>query len=399
MHPYGYLRKSRVTTDRHVSWEVQETAVREMAGEEVVILSDWNKSGRKGADRRPGYRALLDAIEAGEVSVLYSYSLSRLSRSISDFARLVELCNAHDVPIHLYVEKHLDFSTASGRLMVNILAAFAQMEAEIASERARDTIAVRRARGDHIGPKPFADAELVVAAFEETGSYAGTAKALTRQGVPTRNGLAVWTPTAVHTIIARTAPELMPLRPTRGAKKAAPFLFYRLLECHCGRTLTGVRDARGYASYRCLMGRFTLDHKRQSVPETVVLKWAKEEASHLRRKSLRLVEANRTKEKTLRERTDRLRRVYVDGLMSEAEYANEKAAIDQELAELATVSRSVQMPPVTWDGVPPEKVNAALRLLWRRIKMDESLRPIEAEWYLPHLRDQEAPAIDAARED
>ena len=87
MPAYAYLRKSSVHDPRReVSHEVQEAAVREMAarhgdnGGTLVILSDWDKSGRLGADRRPGYRALLEAIDSGTATAVYSYSLSRLAR-------------------------------------------------------------------------------------------------------------------------------------------------------------------------------------------------------------------------------------------------------------------------------------------------------------------------------
>src|SRR5215210_2867264 len=133
MTAVAYLRKSRVTTDRTVSWAVQEAAVRALATEDghadVVILSDWNRSGRK-TDGRPGYRRLVDMIESGEATAVYSYSLARLSRSLAEFTRLVELATDHGIPVRLHVERHLDISTATGRLIVNILGAVAQMEAE-----------------------------------------------------------------------------------------------------------------------------------------------------------------------------------------------------------------------------------------------------------------------------
>ena len=74
--PVAYLRKSRVIDERvGVSWEVQEGKVRELAaqygdnGSRLLILSDWNISGRKGRNARPGYRRLLEMIEGGEASL------------------------------------------------------------------------------------------------------------------------------------------------------------------------------------------------------------------------------------------------------------------------------------------------------------------------------------------
>src|SRR5436305_698865 len=99
MRAYAYLRKSSVRDPaREVSHEVQEAAVRQMAArcgddEGLVILSDWDKSGRLGADKRPGYRALLDAIEDGRATAVYSYRLSRLARSIQESSRLIADCD------------------------------------------------------------------------------------------------------------------------------------------------------------------------------------------------------------------------------------------------------------------------------------------------------------------
>ncbi|MDQ3407051.1 MAG: recombinase family protein, partial [Chloroflexota bacterium] len=110
MKPVAYLRKSRVTTESTLSWQVQEEKVRELAAQhgdadDLLLLSDWNRSGRKGVNGRPGYHQLVTMIEQGQVSALYSYSLSRLSRSLSDFSRLVELCVERQVPIRLSADQ------------------------------------------------------------------------------------------------------------------------------------------------------------------------------------------------------------------------------------------------------------------------------------------------------
>lgn len=380
--PIAYLRKSRVTNDRHLSWEMQESAIREMAGEDVALLSDWNKSG--GTSARPGYQALIAAIEAGTVSTVYSYSLSRLSRSLSDFSALVELCEKHGVAIRLHSERHLDFDTASGRLMVNILAAFAQMERELARERARDTIAVRRARGDKIGPAHFDKPELVIAAFRQAGSIAGAAVLLREQGVPTRNGKAHWSPTAVRTIIARVAPAELPRVKERGVKKAAPFTFYRLLRCPtCGRTLTGVRyvvKGREYATYRCLGGRFAMPHPHQSVPERAVLDWAREELALLDvDAAVATGGEDEERRNALRERRERLGRAFVDGLVSEADYEKERAHIASEEDRLESTGRVVALPRVDINlEADPLVVNEVLRALWDHVELGQDFRPVRA---------------------
>src|SRR5262245_40417933 len=138
----AYLRKSRVTSDRHVSWEVQEAEVRSLAARhgdpDVEIMSDWNRSGRK-TKTRPEYVKLRAMIAAGEVSAVYSYSLSRLGRSLSELSSLIEECVAQGTAVRLVVDA-IDTSTASGRLLTNVLSSVAQFEAEVAQERAKDTI-------------------------------------------------------------------------------------------------------------------------------------------------------------------------------------------------------------------------------------------------------------------
>lgn len=389
MPPYAYLRKSVARPGvQGISWEMQEAAVREMAASsDLIILSDWNKSGRKGADKRPGYAQLLEAIESGHATAVFSYSLSRLSRSLADFSSLVELCQRKGVPIRLYSEQHLDFSSAAGRLMISILAAFAQMEAELAQERARDAVAARRARGDRIGGRFYDDPDVVVAAYREAGSLSGAAKLLTAQGIPTRNGGSVWRPTSVRGILQRVAPHELPHTPAPGAKKAAPFLFYRLLRCQCGRFLTGVRykngRRQGYVAYRCLQGRWDLRHERQTVPETAVLEWARAEAALARPPVERIQIAEQAQEKVeaLTSQKIRLGRAYAAGALPEGEFQSGVEAIDAELDELELLGRSIELGPIDWD-VDPQLINALLRALWEYVELGPDQRPVRAEWRL-----------------
>lgn len=384
--PVAYLRKSRVTTDRTVSWEVQEQAVKVMAGDDVLILSDWNRSGR-GTKKRPGYRKLLEMIEADRVSGLYSYSLSRLSRSLADFSRLVELCLAHSVPIHLYSERHLDFTTATGRLMVSILAAFAQMEGELGQERARDAVAVRRSRGDRIGPEPFSKPELILAAYREAGSILGCARLLSEQGVPTRRG-GPWSPTSVRQILQREYPGTLPVIKAPGSKGVAPFIFYRLLQCHCGRILTGVRytngPTKGYVTYRCLTGRYAPGHGKQSVPETAVLEWAQDEMLHLQLPARRLTAgADEGKRQAIYEKRRRILDNYEDGLLTRGERDEKLLVIGGELELLD--EKVYEVGQIDWTASARD-LNEALRSVWSVVVMGPDQRPRRAEWRFPGWR-------------
>src|SRR4051812_49356366 len=110
MAAYGYMRLSSMRGDgSEVSPETQEREVRSLAArhgdDEIEWLSDWDVSGRASKTaKRVGYLKLVEAIEAGGVSAVYSYSLSRLGRSVAELARFFDLCSEHKVPIRLVAD-------------------------------------------------------------------------------------------------------------------------------------------------------------------------------------------------------------------------------------------------------------------------------------------------------
>lgn len=95
----------------------------------------------------------MDAIEAGHAQAIYSYSLSRLGRSVAELSRLFDLCASRKVPIRL-VANSVDTATASGRLLANVLASVAQLEAEVAGERLKAMYETKRARAREAGEDP-----------------------------------------------------------------------------------------------------------------------------------------------------------------------------------------------------------------------------------------------------
>jgi DNA invertase Pin-like site-specific DNA recombinase len=383
-----------------VSPEMQLTQVRALAarhGEDpatLVVLEELNVSGTKR--NRAKFQELLAAIRADLVSNLYSYSLSRLSRSIRDIDELVTLCYEHGVAIHLSVDPDPDPTTPSGRLIIAILSAMAQFEADVASERARDTVEQRRARGDRIGPRRYGEGpednvEAVVETYKRVRSIIGTARALTDAKIPTRNGKHQWQATSVRTVLRRVAPELLPIETTQGASKAAPFMFARLLRCRCGKYLTGVRYRsgvqQGYVVYRCLMGRTISGHGPQSVPETTVLAWAAEEASLLHSGGVEaLIGGGDTAEQraAVQDHIRRLNKAFVNG-MPEDEYDAELESARAELARLESSGRIVKLHGVRWDR-EPQTVNDQLRALWEYVEMDGQERPVRAVWRVPEWR-------------
>jgi DNA invertase Pin-like site-specific DNA recombinase len=403
--PIAYLRKSRVTNDRDMSWEVQEQRVRELAAQhgnngQLLLLSDWNRSGGKGRNGRPGYHRLLTMIESDEVAAVYSYSLSRLSRSISDFGELADKCLSHNVPIRLAADKNLDFGTASGRFHINMLVSLAQMERELASERSTATVAARRVRGDRIGhpfygEKDGEDLEAVLQAYRDAGSVVGAGRLLNERQVPTRQGRP-WGTTSVREILQRH--NALPIRKRPGAKNAAPFALFHLMKCHCGRLMsasrfrtTGGTKTKTYVQivYRCIGGRTDPNHGRLSVTEKKLMLWVKEEAARFRVpfEHVEITDGDEDKRRELEARRRRVIENYEDGVVTDKTERDAKLLkIGEELERLDAAEQVIALPPAIDWSWPPKQINAVLRALWEYIDLDVTMRPIGAVWRVPEWR-------------
>ena len=99
---------------------------------------------------RPALQRLLADVRAGKVDVIVVYKVDRLTRSLADFAKLVELFDAHGVSF-VSVTQQFNTTTSMGRLTLNVLLSFAQFEREVTSERIRDKIAASKRKGLWVG--------------------------------------------------------------------------------------------------------------------------------------------------------------------------------------------------------------------------------------------------------
>src|SRR5271154_4414507 len=99
---------------------------------------------------RPALKRLLADIEDGKVDIVVVYKIDRLSRSLMDFSRLVEVFDEHKVTF-VSVTQSFNTTTSMGRLTLNILLSFAQFEREVIGERIRDKFAASRKRGMWMG--------------------------------------------------------------------------------------------------------------------------------------------------------------------------------------------------------------------------------------------------------
>jgi DNA invertase Pin-like site-specific DNA recombinase len=122
----------------------------------TLIKARYDDGGYSGGSTdRPDLQRLLDDIRARKIDVIVVYKVDRLTRSLADFAKLVELFDAHGVSF-VSVTQQFNTTTSMGRLTLNVLLSFAQFEREVTSERIRDKIAASKRKGLWVGgPLPL----------------------------------------------------------------------------------------------------------------------------------------------------------------------------------------------------------------------------------------------------
>jgi site-specific DNA recombinase len=117
----------------------------------TLIRSRYDDGGYSGGSTdRPDLQRLLEDIRARKIDVIVVYKVDRLTRSLADFAKLVELFDAHGVSF-VSVTQQFNTTTSMGRLTLNVLLSFAQFEREVTSERIRDKIAASKRKGIWVG--------------------------------------------------------------------------------------------------------------------------------------------------------------------------------------------------------------------------------------------------------
>src|ERR1700694_2944269 len=122
----------------------------------TLIRTRYDDGGYSGGSTdRPDRQRLLDDIRSRRIDVIVVYKVDRLTRSLADFAKLVELFDAHGVSF-VSVTQQFNTTTSTGRLTLNVLLSFAQFEREVTSERIRDKIAAYKRKGLWVGgPLPL----------------------------------------------------------------------------------------------------------------------------------------------------------------------------------------------------------------------------------------------------
>ncbi|HET6377001.1 MAG TPA: recombinase family protein [Methylocella sp.] len=171
----------------------------------VLVPDDYDDGGYSGGTlERPALKRLLADIEAGGVDIVAVYKIDRLSRSLMDFAKLVDAFERKNVTF-VSVTQAFNTTTSMGRLTLNILLSFAQFEREVIGERIRDKFAASRKKGLWMGGYvPFgyrvtnrklvieeqeaAAVRMIFERFVKIGSATVLARQLNAEGVMTRAG-------------------------------------------------------------------------------------------------------------------------------------------------------------------------------------------------------------------
>src|SRR5215470_12540155 len=121
----------------------------------IVVADHYDDGGFSGGNLdRPALQHLLEDIEARRVDCVVVYKVDRLSRSLLDFARLMDSFDQRSVSF-VSVTQHFNTTTSLGRLTLNILLSFAQFERELISERTRDKMSAARKKGKWVGGTPM----------------------------------------------------------------------------------------------------------------------------------------------------------------------------------------------------------------------------------------------------
>jgi site-specific DNA recombinase len=117
----------------------------------MLLRAKYDDGGFSGGNTdRPALQRLLADVRAGKVDIIVVYKVDRLTRSLADFAKLVELFDAHNVSF-VSVTQQFNTTTSMGRLTLNVLLSFAQFEREVTSERIRDKISASKRKGLWVG--------------------------------------------------------------------------------------------------------------------------------------------------------------------------------------------------------------------------------------------------------
>jgi DNA invertase Pin-like site-specific DNA recombinase len=206
MRVIGYLRVS--TSDQEHGIDAQRAAIYAETSKRGWSIAWLQDEGRSGKDiDRPGITEALRLLKEGEAEALVVSRLDRLSRSLPDFARLLEVSAKQGWGI-VALDLKLDTATPTGKLVASIMAAVAQWERETIGVRTKEALAAAKAKGVHVG-RPAAQDPAVVRRIRQDRlaglTYRAIASRLNAENVPLPGGGTCWHPNSVRNVERRAA--------------------------------------------------------------------------------------------------------------------------------------------------------------------------------------------------
>jgi DNA invertase Pin-like site-specific DNA recombinase len=203
----GYVRvSSQEQADSGLGLAAQKTAIQTQCDARgwtlTAIHEDAGLSGNTMTNR-PGLAAALKDVETGGIGGIVVAKLDRLSRSLKDFALLMERAQKRGWNL-VACDLGIDLSTPSGEFMANVMGSAAQWERRLISQRTKDALAEKRAAGIKLGrpPKlPEAVVERIVAARNDGEGWSAIAQELNSENVPTAHGGTRWHPSTVRAVV------------------------------------------------------------------------------------------------------------------------------------------------------------------------------------------------------
>jgi DNA invertase Pin-like site-specific DNA recombinase len=209
----GYVRVSTDEQERSgAGLEAQRAAIMaevDRRGWRLVGIEQDTASG-KSTRKRPGLAAALEQLDAGEADSLIVAKLDRLSRSLLDFAAMVELSRRQGWAL-VALDLGVDTTTPSGEMMASVLAVFAQFERRVIAQRTKDGLAAKRAAGTLKGPigrprqLPAQIADRIVAERDAGRSTPQIADGLNADAIATAQGGKRWYPSTVSAVLKSAA--------------------------------------------------------------------------------------------------------------------------------------------------------------------------------------------------
>ena len=203
----SYLRVS--TSEQALSGlglEAQRATVAAYAErKDLTIVGEYCDEGisAKSLKGRPGALAAIGDVRTGRADGLLVAKMDRLSRSVVDGAALMEQAAREGWTLH-FADLDIDTSSPAGEMAANIIISGSQYERRLISQRTRDALSAKRARGERLGAIPALPREVtrrIVAERREGLTFQKIADGLLADGIPTARGKACWYPATIRAVV------------------------------------------------------------------------------------------------------------------------------------------------------------------------------------------------------